>query len=217
LKHNYQGNYTKSSSNTKFLGLIIDDSLPWKAHIDQMMSKLNTACFAIQTIQAIMSPENLRMVYFTYIHSIKSYGIFFGGNQPYSDKIFKIQKRVIKFITNSRMRDSYRELSKKLETLPSYSQYIFSKSVFFIKKTKIYFIQIIRSTVFTQDLKPTCIHPQLIKQSSNRECTTQQLKFLTTFLTISRTFQNALKRFLLINSFCNSKEYFNYQRYFTEN
>jgi len=45
LKLNYQGNYVKSSTNTKLLGLIIDDSLSWKAHIDQMMSKLNSACF----------------------------------------------------------------------------------------------------------------------------------------------------------------------------
>ena len=80
LKLNYQGNYVTSSSNTKFLGLIIDDSLSWKAHIDQMMSKLNTACFVIQTIQA-MSPETLRMVYFANIHSIISYGIIFWGNQ----------------------------------------------------------------------------------------------------------------------------------------
>jgi len=42
---------TSSSTNTKFLGLIIDDSLLWKAHIDQIMSKLNTACFVICTIQ----------------------------------------------------------------------------------------------------------------------------------------------------------------------
>jgi len=105
LKLNYRGNYIKSSSNTKFLGLIIDDSLSWKAHIGQMMSKLNTACFVIRTIQAIMSPETLRMVYFAYIHSIMSYGIILGGNQPYCDKIFKIQKRVIRIITNSRMRD----------------------------------------------------------------------------------------------------------------
>jgi len=47
LKLNYQGNYVTSSSNTKFLVLIIDDSLSWKAHIDQMLSKLNTACFVI--------------------------------------------------------------------------------------------------------------------------------------------------------------------------
>jgi len=79
LKLNYQGNYVTSSSNTQFLGLIIDDSLSWKAHIDQMMSKLNTACFVIRTIQAIMSPETSRMVYFAYIHSIMSYGIVWGG------------------------------------------------------------------------------------------------------------------------------------------
>jgi hypothetical protein len=78
------------SVNTKFLGLTSNDSLTWKAHIDQMMSKLNTACFVIRTIQAIMSLETLRMVYFAYIRSIISYGIILGGNQPYSDKIFKI-------------------------------------------------------------------------------------------------------------------------------
>jgi len=100
LKPNYQGNCIKSSSNTKFLGLIIDDSLSWKAHIDQMISKLNTVRFVIRTIQA-MSLETLRMVYFAYIHSIISYGILLGGNQPYSDKIFKIKKRVMRIITSS--------------------------------------------------------------------------------------------------------------------
>jgi len=115
LKLNYQGTYVTSSSNTKFWGLIIDDSLSWKAHIDQMMSILNTACFVIQMIQTIMSQETLRMVYFAYIHSVMSYGIIFWGNQPYSDKIFKIQKRVIRIITNSRMRDSCRELLKNLK------------------------------------------------------------------------------------------------------
>jgi len=43
-------------------------------------------------IQTIMSRETSRVVYFAYIHSIMSYGIIFWGNQPYSEKIFKIQK-----------------------------------------------------------------------------------------------------------------------------
>jgi len=134
LKLNYQGNYVKSSTNTKFLGLNIDDSVSWKAHIDQMMSKLSSICFVIWTIQAIMSQENLRMVYFAYVHSIMSYGLILWGNQPHSEKIFKIQKKVIRIITNSRARDSCRELFKKLEILPLYSLYILSLSVFVIKK-----------------------------------------------------------------------------------
>jgi hypothetical protein len=77
LEFNYQGNYVKSSINTKFLGLIIDDSLLWKAHTDQIMSKLNTVRFVIRMIQSIMSQETLRTVYFSYVHSIMSYGIIF--------------------------------------------------------------------------------------------------------------------------------------------
>jgi len=69
------------------------------------------------------------MVYFAYIHSIMSNAIIFWENQPHSEKIFKIQKRVIRIITNSRARDSCRELFKKLEILPIYSQYIFSTNI----------------------------------------------------------------------------------------
>jgi hypothetical protein len=125
LKLNYQGNYVKNSTNTKFLGFIIDDSLSWKDHIYQMTSRLNTACFVIRTLQSILSQETLRMVYFAYVHSIMSYGIIFGGNLPYSENIFKTQKKVIRIIANLRVRDSCKELFKKMEILPLYSQYIF--------------------------------------------------------------------------------------------
>jgi len=93
LKLNYQGNYIKSSTNTKFLGMIIDDSLSWKAHIDQIMSKLNTACFVIRMIQGIMSQETLRMVYFAYVHSIMSYGIILGGETNHIVRKFSKFKR----------------------------------------------------------------------------------------------------------------------------
>ena len=98
----------------KFLGLVIVNSLSWKAHIDQMMSKLNTACFAIQTISNNVS-RNFKNGLFC-IHTF-NYELWdnLGGNQPYSYKIFKIQKRVIKIIANSRMRDSCRELLKNLK------------------------------------------------------------------------------------------------------
>ena len=51
LKLIYQCNYVKSPTNTKLLVLIFDDTLSWKAHIDQMMSKLNSAFFVIRTIK----------------------------------------------------------------------------------------------------------------------------------------------------------------------
>ena len=107
----------KISWNIKFLGLIINDSQLWKAPIDQLMSNLRIEYFVIRTIQAIISPEFLRKLYFAYIHSVMNYGIIFWWNQPYSDKIIKYQKRMIRIITNTRMRNSSRELFKKLEVL----------------------------------------------------------------------------------------------------
>jgi len=147
-----------------------------------MMSKLNSACFVICTMQAIMSQETLRMVYFAYIHSIMSYGIIFWGNQPHSEKIFKIQK-VIRIITNSKARDSCRELFKKLEILPLYSQYIFSVSIFVIKNkdlfSKNYQIHNVHKRFKTN------LHPPIANlKSSKRECNTLELKCLITFLKI---------------------------------
>jgi hypothetical protein len=214
----YQGNYVKSSPHTKFLGLIIHDSLSWKAHIEQMMSRLNTACFVIRMIQAIMSTVTLRMVYFAYVHSVMSYGIIFWGNQPHSEKIFKIQKRVIRIITNSRMRDSCRELFKRLEILPLYSQYIFSPSIFVIKNKHLFSTnnQIHSAhTRFKMNLHPPIanlirfqkgVYYSGIKIFNNLP---HDIKDLANQMTL---FRNALKMFLLINSFYNSEEYFNYQR-----
>ena len=68
------------TKNTKFLGLDIDSSLSWKNHIDQMMIKLSTACFAIRYVKNFMSQNTLRTIYFSYLHSKLSYGIIFWGN-----------------------------------------------------------------------------------------------------------------------------------------
>jgi len=81
-------NIVNKSSQTKFLCLIIDDTLSWKAHIDNIMSKLNTAYFVIRMIQPLMFTETLRMVYFADVHSILNFGIIFWGNQPLTVRKF---------------------------------------------------------------------------------------------------------------------------------
>jgi len=113
----------KETKNTKFLGLDIDSSLSWKNHIDQIMFKLSRTCYAIRYVKHFMSQDTLRTIYFSYFHSILSYGIIFWGNSAYSSNTFKIQKRIIRIIMNARNRDSCRQLFKNLKTLPLKSQY----------------------------------------------------------------------------------------------
>jgi hypothetical protein len=119
--------------STKFLGLTIDNTLSWKEHIANVTSKLNRACYAIRAIKPCMTLDVLRMVYFSYFHSIMSYGIIFWGNSHLSSNIFKIQKRVIRIITNKSKRDSCRQLYKQLQILTLPPQYILSLLVFVAK------------------------------------------------------------------------------------
>jgi hypothetical protein len=83
--------------------------------------------------------STLKMIYYSYVHSIMTYGIIFWGNSPHSTHIFKIQKRIIRIMTKSRRRDSCRHLFKRFEILPLKSQYIFS-TLLFVAKNKDSFI-----------------------------------------------------------------------------
>ena len=63
----------------KFLGLTIDSNLTWKHHIGELTSRMDKACYAIRSIKSFMSLGVLRSTYFSYAHSVLSYGIIFGG------------------------------------------------------------------------------------------------------------------------------------------
>ena len=126
---------------------------------------------------------------------------------------------MIRIITNSRARDSHRELFKKLEILPLYSQYIFSLSIFVIKNRYLFSTNYRIHSVHTRF--KTNLYPPIanltkfqkgvyysgIKIFNNLPHNIKDLANET------KLFQSALKRFLLSHSFYNSEEYFNYQRY----
>ena len=66
-----------SAHDTKFLGLIIDNSVSWKTQTDHLLSKLSSACYAIRFLKQFMSPNNFRLIYFSYAHCMITYGITF--------------------------------------------------------------------------------------------------------------------------------------------
>jgi len=84
-----------------------------------------TACYALRNIKHIVPIDTLRVIYFALIHSIISYGIIFWGSSSYANKVFILQKKIIKIITNTRPRDSCREVFKNMEIMTLYSQYIY--------------------------------------------------------------------------------------------
>jgi hypothetical protein len=57
----------------------MDGPLAWDNHIDQLISRLNSACYATTAVKAMLSREALRMIYISYVHSTISCGIIFGA------------------------------------------------------------------------------------------------------------------------------------------
>ena len=49
-----------SASEIKFLGLTIDDILSWKQHIEQVLNKMCTACYALRNIKTYSTDRHAK-------------------------------------------------------------------------------------------------------------------------------------------------------------
>jgi hypothetical protein len=126
IKIAYGNKVITDSCHTKFLGINITKTLSWKKHIDQLIPKLNAACYAIRTVRPFVKLETLLMVYYAYFHSIMHYGNMFWGNSSYAINVFQVQKRALRIMMGIGSRDSCRQLFITLGILPLQSQYIYS-------------------------------------------------------------------------------------------
>jgi len=53
----YENNYITKVNNLKFLGLNINDTLTWNSHIETILPKLRSACFAMKSIKPLISTD----------------------------------------------------------------------------------------------------------------------------------------------------------------
>ena len=131
-------NQITKSTNTKLLGISIEETLSWKCHINQILSRLSLACYAIKVI----APSHVRGYSKNYLLFICTFDnniwYHFLGNSPHTTDIFNIQKQMFRIMTKSRNRDSCRQLFKRLEILPLQFQYIFSVLLFVVKNKDLY-------------------------------------------------------------------------------
>jgi hypothetical protein len=134
----YNNTFISNTSNTKFLGLVITNS--WKDHITHLIPKLSKACYVLRRIRPFMSQDALKSVYYSYFHSLLTYGIIVWGNSSYSSHIFRLQKKAVRIITGSRPRDSCTEVFKHLRILPLQSQYILSLLLFVVDNKNLFHV-----------------------------------------------------------------------------
>ncbi|RVE47616.1 hypothetical protein evm_007713 [Chilo suppressalis] len=112
--------------STTFLGITIDSKLQWNHHITLLAGKLSSAAYAIRKIRQLTDTETARTVYFSYFHSILSYGIILWGTAADIESIFILQKRAVRSIYQLSSRTSLREKFKEIGILTVASQFIYN-------------------------------------------------------------------------------------------
>jgi hypothetical protein len=104
----------------KLLGVLLDENLSFKAHIDMLCTKISKSLYCINRVKNLLDRASLRKLYFSMVHSYLSYGINIYGcaTSTSLDKLRKMQKKAIRVICNASYRAHTAPLFKELKILP---------------------------------------------------------------------------------------------------
>jgi hypothetical protein len=102
----YDDKTVTNTTELKFLGLVLHNTMSWKRRIDMLAPKLNKACYNARAIKRLLSLNSLKVIYHAYFHSVITYGLIFSETSPYNTDIFKLQTRMIRILMEARPTDS---------------------------------------------------------------------------------------------------------------
>lgn len=91
----------------KFLGVIIDEDLTWKSHINYTKGKIAKAIAVLHKVKFSLNNYALLTLYNTMIVPYLTYCVEIWGStcKTYTQPLFILQKRALKIISKSHYRD----------------------------------------------------------------------------------------------------------------
>ena len=127
-----EGTSLKVVKETTFLGIIVDNTLNWKAHAAHVCKKISKSIGILSRARKLLNLDTLKQLYFSFLFPYLSYGNIIWGQAAATtlDPIFKIQRRAIRILTNTRRRESTKLLFQKLKILRIPEIYKFSTLIF---------------------------------------------------------------------------------------
>lgn len=96
----YSVNGIQRVSETKYLGIIVDEGLKWDSHINNVTCKIRKTIYKFIQLRQCTSLEIQKMVYFSLVQSHLSYGIvaWGGAYQNVIEKLSLMQRKILKII-----------------------------------------------------------------------------------------------------------------------
>ena len=127
----YRNEEITKAQNVKFLGIYLDDKLSWNYHINDLCVKLSRKIGIFYRLQ-FLPQKILKLLYYSLVNSHLSYcNIIWGFTSKSNlDRIHKLQKRVIRIITNSNFLAHTDPLFKKMKILPIHDMILLNVASF---------------------------------------------------------------------------------------
>ena len=106
-------------TSTKFLGIIVDDQLKWKQHIDYIKNKISKSIGIIYKARNYVNKHTLRNLYYTFVYPYLIYCVEVWGNtcDSYLEPLILKQKQCIRTITFSQFKAHTEPLFQELNIL----------------------------------------------------------------------------------------------------
>ena len=122
----------------RYLGVILDNEISFKPHIDQLVKKISRSTGIFYRIKDFLSPPARINFYYSFFYPYLAYciAIWGGTYQTYLKNLIIQQKRIVRLITNSNFRQPTTKLFHELGLLKLHDIYKFSLGVIMYKNIK---------------------------------------------------------------------------------
>ena len=111
--------YLDVETETTFLGVLIDNKLTWRAHINHISSKISKSFAILRMFRHSFPKEILRKIYMSLIFSHINYCNLIWGSANVSslNPLIRLQKKAIRLVNNSNYTDHTAPIFKSLKIL----------------------------------------------------------------------------------------------------
>ena len=109
----------KQVKEANFFGVIIDNKLNWKSHIENVINKISKITGVVYRIRSLCDTHSMKHIYYSlgYSYLIYCSSIWGGAFKTYIDKLFLSQKKLIRIMSHRRRYDHTEPLFKELKLL----------------------------------------------------------------------------------------------------
>ena len=119
----------------KFLGLIIDENLKWKKQISNICKLCSRNIGVLNKVKFFLPKQTMYQLYCSMVLCYINYGILLWGGscKEYLNKLFRLQKRALRIISNSSYLTASKPLFEKFNALNTFNIYKKEVAIFMYK------------------------------------------------------------------------------------